>query len=156
MTTLLGILGSSPTLLSGPHSTCFCRVPLENWTPQVDWVSLRMDETLYIFETRTNDICLYVLSQISWTLCGDKRHVWSFWFQTLTNQAPGCTPLGQQIPTDSDHLSLAMDVNLPPCLHGFRLPSFFVWGSLLTIQRLLVALCNDAPRHWAVVKAIVD
>jgi hypothetical protein len=50
----------------------------------------------------------------------------NFGSKTLTNQAPGSTLLGEQIPTDSDHLSLAMDVNLPPCLHGFQLPSFFV------------------------------
>ena len=34
----------APTLLSGPHSTCFCHVPLEHGRPQVDWVNLEMDE----------------------------------------------------------------------------------------------------------------
>ena len=44
----------------------------------------------------------------------------NFGSKTLTNQAPGSTLLEEQIPTDSDHLSLA---RLPATILCLRLPS---------------------------------
>ena len=68
----------APPLLSGPHSTCFCHAPLEHWTPQVEsiweWMSALVHARSHhmIFETKTNDVCLCVLLQLSRT----SEHLW--------------------------------------------------------------------------------
>ena len=46
----------SPTLLSGPHSTCFCHVP-EHGTPQVESIWEWIWPTHRILSTKTDDSC---------------------------------------------------------------------------------------------------